>query len=62
MVRGIHKGNSHIGKVPEGFMAMQVRNQRIQELQANLDQAIASESYEEAAGIRDEIRKMEMNP
>lgn len=61
MVRGIHKGPTHIGKVPEGFMAMQVRNQRIQELQASLDQAIASESYEEAAGIRDEIRQIEMD-
>lgn len=59
MVRGMHKGTSHIGKVPAGLMAMQVLHQRLEELRARLDQAIASESYEEAAGIRDEIRNLE---
>ncbi len=58
MVGGMHKGASHIGKVPAGLMAMQVLHQRLEELRARLDQAIASESYEEAAGIRDEIRNL----
>ena len=58
LVRGMHKGTSHIGKVPAGLMAMQVLHQRLEELQSRLDQAIASESYEEAAGIRDEIRNI----
>ncbi len=58
MVRGMHKGTSHIGKVPEGLMAIQFRNQRIEELRSRLDQAITSESYEEAAGIRDEIHNL----
>lgn len=59
MVRGMHKGTSHIGKVPEGLMALQFRHQRIEELRSRLDLAIASESYEEAAGIRDEIRNLD---
>lgn len=59
MLRGMHKGVSHVGKVPEGLMAQQYRNQRLEELRSRLDQAIASESYEEAAGIRDEIRGLE---
>jgi protein arginine kinase activator len=59
MVRGMHKGGLHIGKVPEGLMAQQYRHQRIEELRSRLDQAIASESYEEAAGIRDEIRNLD---
>ena len=58
MVRGLHKGASHVGKVPAGLMEMQVLHQRLEELRARLDQAIASESYEEAAGIRDEIRAL----
>jgi len=61
MVRGMHKGTAHIGKVPEGLMAMQVLHQRLEELRARLDQAIVSESYEEAAGIRDEIRNLELS-
>ncbi len=60
MVPGMHKGTSHIGKVPAGLMAMQVRHQRLEELRSRLDQAISSESYEEAAGIRDEIRNIEL--
>ena len=59
MVRGMHKGTTHIGKVPEGLMALQYKHQRIEELRSRLDQAIASESYEEAAGIRDEIRNLD---
>lgn len=59
MVRGMHKGISHLGKVPEGLMAVQFRDQRVEELRTRLDQAIASESYEEAAGIRDEIRNLD---
>jgi protein arginine kinase activator len=55
MIRGMHKGTSHIGKVPVGLMALHIRHQRIEELRSRLDQAIVSESYEEAAGIRDEI-------
>ena len=49
----------HEGKVPEGLMAREFRSQRIKELHGRLEQAIASESYEEAAGLRDEIRSLE---
>jgi protein arginine kinase activator len=46
-----------------GLDGPQVLHQRLEELRARLDQAIASESYEEAAGIRDEIRNLELaNP
>lgn len=58
IVRGMHKGSSHIGKVPEGLVAMQVLRQRMDELQTRLGQAVTSEQYEEAAGLRDEIRKL----
>jgi len=59
MLRGMHKGAAHIGKVPAGLMAIQFRTQRLEELRSRLDQAIAAESYEEAAGIRDEIRTLD---
>lgn len=60
MLRGMHKGVTHVGKVPEGLMAVHYRKQRLEELRSKLDQAISSESYEEAAGIRDEIRNLEV--
>jgi protein arginine kinase activator len=55
MLRGMHRGAHHVGKVPEGLMAAQLKHQRLQELRTRLEQAIAAENYEEAAGIRDEI-------
>jgi protein arginine kinase activator len=59
MLRGMHRGASHVGKVPEGLMALQFKHQRLQDLRSRLEQAIASENYEEAAGIRDEIHSLD---
>ncbi len=59
ILTGMHKGVSHTGKVPSGMMARQVLKQRLDELRERLEQAVAAESYEEAAGIRDEIRNLE---
>lgn len=59
MLRGMHKGANHIGKVPEGLMESHYRQQRLEELRAKLDEAIASESYEDAAELRDEIRALD---
>lgn len=58
LVRGMHKGMAHLGKVPAGLMARKIHNQRMEDLQARLASAIASESYEEAADLRDEIRRL----
>jgi protein arginine kinase activator len=55
LLRNMHRGSTHVGKVPEGLVALQVKTQRIKDLRARLEQAIAAENYEEAAGIRDEI-------
>ena len=59
MLRGMHKGVTHFGKVPEGSIDTHFRIQRIEELQGKLEDAIASESYEVAAELRDEIRKLD---
>lgn len=59
MLRGMHKGVSHAGKVPEGLMETHFRHKRLEELRSKLEQAISSESYEEAAQIRDEIRTLD---
>jgi protein arginine kinase activator len=59
MLRGMHRGSTHVGKVPEGLMAKQFKHQRLQDLRSRLEQAVASENYEEAAGIRDEIHSLD---
>lgn len=59
MVRGMHKGPTHCGKVPDGLMEMHQRSLRLDELRSRLEQAVITENYEEAAGLRDEIRQLE---
>jgi len=59
MLGSLHKGSKHVGKVPEGQMERHQRNQRLEQLRSRLDQAIAAENYEEAAGLRDEINGIE---
>jgi protein arginine kinase activator len=58
----MHKTSNHVGKVPKGQMEVEVRAQRLEELRSRLDQAVNSENYEEAAGLRDEIRQLEYLP
>jgi len=61
MLRGLHAGTGHSGKVPKGLMQDYERTQRLEQLRSRLDQAISAENYEEAAGLRDEIREIEVN-
>jgi protein arginine kinase activator len=58
-LKGMHKGTTHAGRVPEGLMAAFERQQRLDRLNERLAEAIASENYEEAAGLRDEIQEVE---
>ncbi|HCQ38376.1 MAG TPA: excinuclease ABC subunit B, partial [Verrucomicrobiales bacterium] len=58
-LKGMHKGTSHIGRVPEGLVEEHARQQRLDQLRSRLDEAIAGENYEEAAGLRDEIQELE---
>ena len=58
-LKGMHKGSMHVGRVPEGLLEAHARQQRLDQLRDRLEQAIASENYEEAAGLRDEIQDIE---
>ena len=60
LLRGMHAGHLHTGKVPTALMARHEAERRLSELRERLDQAIAAEHYEEAAGLRDEIRLLEL--
>lgn len=59
MIRGMHKGTTHLGKVPSGQIEEQQRRKRLKDLRTRLEQAIDTENYEDAANLRDEIRKLE---
>ena len=57
LVKNIHKGIAHVGKVPARASA-QHTGRRIDELKSELTKAIDSENYEEAARLRDEINRL----
>jgi protein arginine kinase activator len=59
MLRGMHKGVEHVGKVPERQMRALRKEQEIKACLQEMRQAIAAERYEEAAALRDRIRQME---
>lgn len=59
MIRGMHKGAEHVGKVPQGLVFEQQRRERLADLRGRLDIAIHEEQYEIAAYLRDEIRQLE---
>ena len=58
-LKSMHKGTVHVGRVPAGLLEAHERQQRLDQLRDRLEQAIAAENYEEAAGLRDEIQEIE---
>ncbi|MEM0965297.1 MAG: UvrB/UvrC motif-containing protein [Verrucomicrobiota bacterium] len=56
LLRKMHKGERHVGKVPSGLLTDELMRERIDLLSSELNQAIKTEDFEEAARLRDEIR------
>ena len=54
----MHKGTAHIGKVPAKAMERRSLYERLTKLETELDQAIKSERYEDAARYRDELHQV----
>lgn len=59
LLKRIHGTDRHVGKIPlrVGKTVKDMRN--LQELKAQMEKAIQSEEFEEAAGLRDKIRELE---
>ncbi|QQL44896.1 UvrB/UvrC motif-containing protein [Sulfuriroseicoccus oceanibius] len=59
LVKAMHKGVRHHGKVPSGAVMRRVLDERRQELEEELAKAIAEERYEDAARFRDQLTEVE---
>jgi len=57
LLKTMHKGTRHVGKVPEALKQTRDLSERMKELQDKLSKAIAAEDFEEAAILRDEIKQ-----
>ena len=54
----MHKGTTHVGKIPRRALERRSLYERLTKLETDLDQAIKSERYEDAARFRDEIHQV----
>jgi protein arginine kinase activator len=58
MLGTMHKGTTHTGKVPARAVSRKSLHDRLSALEGELDHAIKSERYEDAARYRDEIMQV----
>ena len=59
MIKNMHRGVIHTGKVPAKLAAARLREQELGSLQLDLEKAVKEENFEDAASIRDRIRLLE---
>ena len=59
LLKAMHKGTSHVGKVPERAQRVGELSDRMRTLNENLQKAVAEENYETAASLRDQIKQLE---
>lgn len=58
LLKGMHKGTKHTGKTPRALQGKTNLADQIKQLAKDLDEAVAHEQFEEAAALRDEIKKL----
>lgn len=58
LLKTMHKGVRHIGKVPAALQQTRDLAERLKTLQKKLAKAIEEENFEQAAILRDEIKQM----
>ena len=59
LIEKIHDSTQHVGKVPARAGRSVQREKELRQLQAELKRAVDREEYEQAAQIRDQIRRLE---
>ena len=59
LLKAMHKGTEHVGKVPERAYRAVELSDRMRNLNENLQKAVAEENYETAASLRDQIKQLE---
>jgi protein arginine kinase activator len=60
ILKDMHKGTAHKGKVPSRAAKVQVYQNQLKTLHAELQSAVQSENYEQAAALRDRISQLEI--
>lgn len=58
LLKSMHKGTRHVGKVPQALKRSQDLSDRLKSLQKKLEKAVADEDFESAVQLRDEINQI----
>jgi protein arginine kinase activator len=58
LLKTMHKGTRHVGKVPHAMKKSQDLSERLKSLQKKLEKAVADEDFETAVQLRDEINQV----
>lgn len=59
LLKSMHKGTRHVGKVPAAYRGVEDMKKRLQRLQQELARAVREENFERAAVLRDEIKHLQ---
>lgn len=59
LIRKIHGNAAHSGKIPNSAGAELKRKAKISEMKSQLDRAVETQNFEEAAKLRDQIQQLE---
>lgn len=59
LLKAMHKGTSHVGKIPARLIRTLQLDAQMKTLQRDLQKAVAEEDYESAAELRDQIKEIE---
>lgn len=62
LLKSMHKGTRHIGKAPADRRQIRDTQRKVQSLQEQLAQAIKNENFEQAAELRDAIKRAQGKP
>ena len=58
LLKAMHKGTHHTGKMPVALARRKEMTERMKHLQSDLQKAVRDEDYENAATLRDQIRRL----
>ena len=60
LLKGMHKGTAHLGKMPSRQQKSLERETELKELHTTLRKAVTEEDYESAARLRDRIKSIDV--
>ncbi len=62
LLKSMHKGVRHVGKIPQTQHLNPDLTERLKALQRRLEKAVTDEDFEQAAQLRDEIKRLREPP